>query len=418
MRSVTRFLDRLRTPRREAVAVTAELPLDLLAPAFIRDPYPTYAQLRRNDPVHRTRSGGWLVTRHADVVSALSHPALGNAPSRTAVIAARNRERHVAADVAHNILPFLDKPDHVAPRRLIAGVFRAHLKAHPVDAAEPARAMLRGLRGRRFDALADFGTPLSVAVMGRLMGLPEQDHTRLMGWSDRFFYLFAPMPSDAVLAETNEALAEFRAYLHDLVEARRRMPGDDLISALILARDEGFGLSAGQIVDNSMLLFADGIENVDAVIANTLLAVHAHPEQRRRLDADHGLVAAAVGEALRYDSPGQIIARVARDDLELGGRQIKRDAAVFLALASANRDAAVFENPDRFDVDRDASALLSFGKGRHSCIGAPLVRLQVEGALKALLEAGARVDADAASLAWKPRLGHRWLTALPVRLAS
>ena len=417
MRPVLRLFERLRGTRPEPAPSPREGPLDLLDPAFVRDPYPAYARLREADPVHRTKSGGFLLTRHADIVAALAHPALGNAPSRHAVVHARNRDRHVSASVAANILPFLDKPEHVLPRRLIASAFRAHLKANPLDAGAIARDLLAPrLRAGTMDAIADFGKPLSVEAIARFMGLPAANREELTRWSDFFFYLFAPMPSADALRRTDEALAAFRAYFAQLVAARRKAPGNDLVSRLIAEEEDGRRLSGEELVDTCLLIYSDGVENVDAAIANTLLALHRHPDEMRRLRTSPDLVPGAVQEALRYDSPAQVIARVAREDIVLDGRAVRRDQAVFLALGAANRDPAVFADPERFDIGRDASALLTFGKGRHSCIGAPLVRLQVEAALRVLIGTTAASEVDTERLVWTARAGHRWLEALPVRL--
>lgn len=419
MRPLRRLLDRLTAPRKSVAEVVELSPLDLLDSSFVRNPYAVYARLRVEDPVHRTRSGAWMLTRYRDIVSALANPALGNAPSRFAVLSARNRERYVSADIAHNILPFLDKPDHIVPRRIIAGAFRAHLKENPLDAAELARHLLKPhLASGRMDAMADFGKPLSVEVISRLMGLPPRDYARLVHWSDHFFYLFAPMPSDEIRQRTDAALSEFRLYFKELVEQRRSRPGTDLISRLIQADDDGQRLSEMQVIDTCLLLFSDGVENVDAGIANILLALHQHPTELARLRTEPEQLPAAVLEGLRYDSPAQFIARVAREDMEIGGQTIRRDSGVFLALGSANRDPETFERPDVFDPSRDATPLLTFGKGRHSCIGATLVRHQIEGALRALFEETRAIEVDPSALDWTPRAGHRWLKALPLRLKA
>lgn len=410
---VRQFIDLLRRPAGARPPVFGAL--DLSDEDFIRDPYPVYAWLRDHEPVHRTKTGGWVLTRYEDVLAALSHPALGNEPSRFAVVNRRNRERYVCADVASNILPFLDGPEHVLARKIIAGAFRAHLKANPVDALPTARRLLgRHIRQCGMDALSDYGKPLSVEVVSGVMGLPESDHDQLARWSDHFFYLFAPMPSEKIRECTDAALAEFREYFAALLAARRKRPGDDFISRLAAWENDGRRLSDGQIVDTCMLLFADGIENVDAAIANTLLGLQLHPSQMRLLARRPDLTGSAVNEGLRYDSPAQLIARVAREDFRFGGHLMKKDSAVFLAFGAANRDPGMFQRPDAFDLARDASALLSFGKGRHSCLGAMLVRVQVEAALRALFEDVRDLRVDTDGLQWSPRVGHRWLTALPL----
>lgn len=416
MRFVTRILDGLRAPASPAVTATP-LPLDLLDPGFLADPYPVYARLRQEDPVHRLKSGSHLLSRHADIVAALSHPALGNAPSRRSVLAPRNRDRSVSADVAANILPFLDRPRHIAARKIVSSVFRSWMKDNPLDAPPVVRALLAPLLEKgAMEAMADFGRPLSLRIMCGFMGLPPGDGERLLAWSDSFFYLFAPMPSEAVRRETDAALASFRDYLLPMVRARRAQPADDLVSRLVAGQEDGHSLSDEEIADTLMLLFADGVENIDAAIANTLLALHRHPAQMRLLQSEPARAGQAAAEGLRFDSPGQIIARVAREDVSIAGHSIPADGAVFLALGAANRDPAMFEAPDVFDMDREATEALSFGKGRHSCLGAALVRIELEAALVELFSATSRIEVDDSALAWEPRLGHRWLERLPVRL--
>lgn len=419
MRFVTRILEGFRAPAAPPAAAVLEpsLPLDLLDPAFIADPYSTYDRLRREDPVHRLKSGGHLLTRHADIVAALSHPALGNAPSRRSALAARNRDRSVAANVAANILPFLDRPRHTDARRIVSGVFRSWVRDNPPDASAVARACLAPLLDAgAMDAMADFGRPLSLRIMCDLLGLPHEDGPQLLAWSDSFFYLFAPMPSETVRQETDAALAAFRDHLLPIVRARRAAPRRDLVSLLVAAEEEGQGLTDVEIADTLMLLFADGVENIDAAIANTLLALHRHPAQMRLLAQEPARAGQAAAEGLRFDTPGQIIARVAREDTSISGRPIAADSAVFLALGSGNRDEAVFDRAASFDMDRTQDAALSFGKGRHSCIGAALVRIEVEAALFELFTATARIEVDDGALAWERRVGHRWLEKLPVRL--
>ncbi|CCF18293.1 putative Cytochrome P450 [Pseudorhizobium banfieldiae] len=403
--------------RSEADALPLEAPLDLLDPSFVCDPYTIYRRLRTHDPVHRSRNGGWILTRHRDIVSALGDPSLGNAPSRYSVVAPRNRGRYVCANVAQNILPFLDKPEHVRPRRILSRVLSTHMKDNPLDIAQIARQLLDPqLARRQMDAIADFGTPLSAEVMCRMLGIPAPDRDRMLEYSHYFFFLFAPIPSDQIRQKADEALTAFRGYFADLVQERRRKPQADLISLLLSAEDEGERLSDCQLVDNCMLLFSDGVENVDAGIANILLALGRHPAEMKRLRDAPELIANAVAEGLRYDSPAQLIARVARDDVEIGGQTIKRDSTVFLALGSANRDPAVFADPDRFNISRNTSPLLSFGKGGHSCIGASLVRSQSVEAVRSLLQTTTVVEVDQDGLEWLPRVGHRWLKTLPIRL--
>lgn len=391
--------------------------LDVLDHGFVRDPYPTYRWLRTNDPVHRMENGTWIVTRYRDIEAALRHPALGNTPSVYSLLNARNRGRFVCADVANNVLPFLDGPDHRSRRRMVSRALRAYLETIQIDFRATALRLLETRHDRaKIDAISDFGTPFSIEVVSRIMGFPPEDRACLERWSQYFFRLFAPMQSIALRMETDHALCEFRDYVRDFAmgpDARRE---DTLVSHLVRAEENGIRLSDAEIVDNCMLIFADGIENVGAGIANILLALERHPTEFRRLKAAPHLVTNAVEEGLRYDCPAQMIGRVALADLVLRDTEIKRGSAMFLALGSANRDADVFESPDTLDITRDPVANLTFGKGRHSCLGGTLARRMTEGAILALLDVHKDLQVETERLEWQQRFGHRWLKSLPIEI--
>lgn len=382
--------------------------------AFVADPYPLFEHLREHDPVHRSPGGAWVLTRHDDVRGALDDERLGNAPARYAVVHARNRERYVCADVAANILPFLDPPAHAAPRRALARAFHERLRRDPPDLAAIAEGILGEWRGRATgDLVADFASPFAVRVIAALLGVPRDDLGRLERWSESFFYLFAAIPSVAVREELDEALTEFRRYLGALVNERRSQPADDVISDLVHAHDAG--LSEAALVDNCMLLFADGVENVDRAIGNAMYTLLRHPDQLLRLRERPELIPSAVEECLRYESPAQYIGRVALGDVEIRGITIPRGSMVLLVLGSANRDAGAFDAPDRFDITRSPNPHLAFGRGSHSCIGGTLVALEMEAALRCLLKRAHGLSLASDSVRFVPRPGHRWIESLPVR---
>ena len=389
-----------------------------MSPDFVRDPYPVYAQLRAGDPVHLSPMGFWVLTTHADVLAAMNDDRLSNRPSRFAVTHARNRGRYAAADVANNIIPFLDPPQHTQARKLISRAFYAHLRERPPDVAGRCARLLQPLLDQPgFDAIADLGRPLAAGVVAEFLGLPARDLERLHGWSHWFFYLFSPIPSQEVLDGLNRALTEFRDYLRDLLETRRREPADDLISRLLRPDDEGARLPDAEVIDTCMLLFADGVENVDSGLGNSVLTFLQHPASWETLQNSPELGTALVNEALRLNPPGQFISKIALEDFELGGKQLRKDQAVILVLASANRDPAVFEEPDSFLPRRSRNRHLSFGRGRHACLGAPLVELELTEALKALAGCRRRLRLAVDVPQWQARLGHRWLEKLPVAWA-
>lgn len=392
----------------------SDLHPDLGSAEFIRDPYPVYARLRREDPVHESPRGYWLLTRYDDVVGALRDPRLGNEPSRFAVLHARNRERHVAADVANDILPFIDPPRHGPYRRWVAKAFREQLRNTPPPVDAIAEELLAASRARgELDLIRDFGTPLSVRVISRILGVPEEDEARLTAWSELFFYLFVPIPSSEILDEMNAALETFREYFLGLIEVRRKAPRDDLISRFLALPAED-GPSTKEIADTCMLLFADGVENIDRAIANGVVALLDHPAQLELLRREPERIDAAVDECLRFDPPAQLIGRVARENVELRGKVLRKDQPVLLMLAAANRDPEQFDAPNAFDITRRTGTMLSFGRGRHLCIGAPLVRQQMAIGISQIVRELRNLRRAHAPLAFVPRMGHRWLTALPV----
>ena len=388
-------------------------------PEFVRDPYSTYARLRRDDPMHESPLGYWVMTRYDDILEALRDPRLSNEPSRYAVLHRRNDHRYISADVANDILPFLDAPRHGPYRRWVSKAFRTQLAIAPPDIQGIAERLLEAPLDRgEMDLIRDFGTPLSVSVISRMLGVPEEDEARLKDWSELFFYLFVPIPSNEILEQMEEALRPFRDYFLDLVEARRKKPGNDLISRFLAVRLDDAPPSDLEIADTCMLLFADGVENIDRMIANGVVALLENPDQLRLLRREPARIHGAVEECLRYDPAVHFVGRIAKQDLEIRGKTLRKDQAVLLMLASANRDPACFENPDDFDITRPANPLLSFGRGRHLCIGAPLVRAELAVALGCIAQTLSKLEIREDPLHWVPRMAHRWLESLRVSFES
>lgn len=383
---------------------------DPTAPAFVADPYPVYARLREDAPVHRAPSGAWVLTRYADVHAALGDDRLRNAPARYAVVAPRNRERYVCASVASHILPFLDPPEHTEPRRVIGRAFADRLRSRPPDFAELAGTLVDRWTSGALDLVADFASPLSVHVISSMLGIPEVDRTKLEGWSETFFYLFASIPSRAVRDQLDEDLTAFRAYLAALAADRHAEPHDDLISDLV----SDPRLPMETVIDNLMLLFADGVENVDRAIANGVWALLRDGAAWHALIEEPGLIPSAVDECLRFESPGQYIARIADEPIELHGTEIPAESTVLLVLGSANRDPLAFDDADTLDVRRDPNPHLAFGRGRHSCIGGPLVERQMAGAFDALVRRVPGLSLTEHDPTWVPRPAHRWIERLVV----
>lgn len=385
-------------------------PLDFTAPDVVQDPYPYFARLRREEPVHRGAGGAWLIARHADVQAALADPRLSNAPAPYAVIAPRNRTRYLCAEVAGNTLPFIDGARHAALRRTLAQAWAAQLRETPPDIDAHARRLWAACPARgQFDLLHDFATPLAVTVIGEVLGVPVAAREALQADARHFLYLFTAMPSHAVREATDAALGRLRHGFAHLLDGAA---GPGLIRRL--------GGAAAQtpdrevLLDNLALLWADCIGNVDVGIAAAFAALLRHPEQWQALCAQPDLSPAAAGECLRFEAPAQFIGRVVQEDFDWHGQTLRRGQAVLLLLASANRDENRFPAADRLDIRRPDTGALSFGRGHHSCLGAALARGQLAAALQSAAELTPRLHLTQATVQWQVRPGHRWPHALPV----
>ncbi|MGB7318566.1 MAG: cytochrome P450 [Planktotalea sp.] len=377
------------------------LPLDLSDPAFVADPYPTYEWLRENCPVVELTGGGYLLTRHADIRAAFTNPALGNAPSRFSTLAARNAGKYVAADLAAHIPPFLDGDDHKPVRQMVSRSFFNAFKGLSGELDVLAREHVAKLNAG--DDLIRVGSQLfSLASMMRFCGV-EAEPEQMKRLTQAFFHLFAPLKDPAVFTEVNNALSEFRAVLASALEAGP--PKGSLLAELRDFQSKNADITDAQIVDNCLLVFADGVENIEAGAASLML-VFEQADLWGALERGDMDMELAVREGLRLQTPAQLVPRVARTSFEIGGVAIKKDMPVFLALASGNRDESVFAKSGAFDPGRDPAFVLTFGQGRHRCIGEPLAIAQLVAFMGAIV--AARLRPQHMDISYQPRVGHRW----------
>ncbi|OIJ88363.1 cytochrome P450 family protein [Streptomyces colonosanans] len=349
-------------------------------PAFVANPFPLYRQLREKGPMRRVVIAGgldaWLVTRYEDGLAALSDPRLSSDirdssdPRLLQQLAATERE-----SMLRNMLR-ADPPDHTRLRRLVSKAFTARRVA---ELRPRVQAITDGLldaivQAGRADLVADFALPLPVTVISELLGVPTTDRYEFQRWTDDMI-LRGPEPPDPAVADA--AWQQMRAYLTKLLEAKRANTADDLLSALITARDEEQRLDEDELIAMAFLLLVAGYITTVNLISGGIAALLAHPDQLELLRDDPALLPDAVEEFLRYDGPvNPGIARFARETLEIAGVTIPRGATVLVASAIADRDPARFPDPDRLDITRRNNPHLAFGHGIHYCLGAPLARLE------------------------------------------
>ncbi|MFF1683049.1 cytochrome P450 [Streptomyces sp. NPDC058256] len=392
-------------------------------PAFLADPYPAYEELRARGRVHYFEpTKQWLVPHHADVSALLRDRRLGRTYQhrfthedfgRTAP-PPEHEPFHVLND--HGMLD-LEPPDHTRIRRLVSKAFTPRT----VERLKPYVDQLAGeLVGRLVaagggDLLTDVAEPLPVSVIAEMLGIPESDRAPLRPWSADICGMYEMNPSEETAAKAVRASEEFTAYLMGLIEARRKEPGEDLISGLIAAYDEGERLTEQEMISTCVLLLNAGHEATVNATVNGWWALFRNPGQLAALRADHSLVPTAVEELMRYDTPLQLFERWVLDDIEIDGTTIPRGAEIAMLFGSANHDPAVFTAPEELDLSRPDNPHISFSAGIHYCIGAPLARLELTASLRALLSQAPTLSLTAEPVR-KPAFVIRGLEGLSVAL--
>jgi hypothetical protein len=357
------------------------LELNPFSPEFQADPYPIYERFRSTEPVHHTEVMGlslWVLTRHADVAAMLRDPRIS------------------AAAVPRDLMPpelfdgnifYKDPPDHTRLRGLLNGAFTRQV----VETMRPrvealANELLDAVVARgTMDVISDFAMPLSLAVVTEVLGVPAEDRAQMKKWSDDLAVLLDGTRLLLGVADAQRSAAELIAYLRVAIEARRKNPRADLLSALAAAQDAGDSLSESELIATSVFTLIAGHETVTNLIGNGLRALFQHPAELERLRADPALLPRATEELLRYDSPGQLTIKLTKTEIQIGDKIIPTDAAVCGVIGAANRDPEQFPDPDRLDVGRVENRHLAFGQGAHFCIGAPLARIEGQVAFGTLL---------------------------------
>jgi cytochrome P450 len=324
-----------------------------------------------------------------------------------------------ALRVFSRVMLFRDPPDHTRLRGLVAKAFTPRM----VEALRPRIAALVGellaplADGARFDVVEELAEPLPILVIAELLGLPASDRKDLKRWSDDLAVMLDGSIALQHLGKAAQSAVEVIAYLREQLAARRRAPREDLISAMLAARDSDEILDEEEILATTLLVMGAGHETTTNLIGNAALALLRHPDQLARLRHEPALGPSAVEEFLRFDSPVQATSRVTRSPTALHGRTIPAGEEIGLLLGAANRDPEAFADPDRLDLGRGESRHLSFGFGIHYCLGANLARLEAELAIAGLLAhaPGLAMACGDDALEWRPGWLLRGLVRLPVR---
>jgi cytochrome P450 len=398
--------------------------MDIVPPAeYQRDPYPFYARMRRDHPVaYDERASFWGVYCYDDVRHVITdHDTFSS--DRTRLLADADPQTVERLRVASSLVG-TDPPRHRLLRDLVSRAFtpRAIAQLEPHIAALTEQMLDAVLPAGCMDLIADLAYPLPVTVIAEMLGIPASDRPRFKRWADALFEGTNEIPTDPnapIVQERMRVLQEMNDYFREFVDQRRVAPKDDLISRLVAAEVEGQRLSEAEVLAFCTLLLVAGHVTTTNLLGNAVLALLDHRDQLSRLQGNLALVPSAVEEALRYDGPVQAIPRFTVQDADVGGQRIAAGQRILAWTASANRDEAVFLEPDRFDGARSPNPHLAFGAGIHFCLGAPLARLEARVALAILLRRLQTIElAERAAPALTGNTFLRGVTRLPLRFQA
>jgi len=394
----------------------------LLEPEVLANPYPLYQKLRSEDPVHWDRFlHAWVVTRYPDVINVLHSFSADRTPTPEQLTAMGLAGLNPIAKVMVKQMLFMDAPAHTRLRGLASVAFTPQrvrvLREHIQEIADDLldRVQTRG----RMDIIADFAAPMPAIVTAEMLGVPTEDHVDLKIWSADFAEMLGnfqhnPDRIPRVLESTNKLVTYFQAAIGKM----RERPREGLIHSFMMAEIDGDRLTEEEIIANCVVTMVGGQETTTNLIGNGLLTLLRNREQLEQLRGNPSLIPSAVEELLRYESPSQHTGRIAREDVQIGGKQIRKGQAVMAIMAAANRDPERFPNPDQLILDRSDNKHLAFGWSSHFCFGAPLARMEGQIAFETILRRLPNLAVVPGPLTWRDNSGLRGLTALPVTFSA
>jgi cytochrome P450 len=395
-------------------------PLMLEAFENRQNPYPIYRRFREEHPMHRSPEGIWTLTRYHDVLAVLRNDRFSADPRNATALDEIDRpddQVNPIREAAGTVLLFTDPPDHTVMRNLVNKAFtprtveklRTHIGELVGELLEPAS------EGDGMDVISDFAYPLPALVICELMGVPVADRDSFKGWSSDVAPILDPVSTPESLQKAMGTLSQFGMYFWALIEERRKQPQDDFLSAVITAEENDQQLTIEQLISLCVLIFIAGHETTQNLIGNGLLALLRNRDQLELLRENPSLIKGAVEELLRYDSPVQLTARSATADIQVAESTIPKGEEVIVLLGAGNRDPSVFPDPDRLDITRTKSQVVSFGGGAHFCLGAGLARLEGEIVFPALLKRFPDLELAVDEPQYRATFTLRGLESLPVR---
>ncbi|HEY0413864.1 MAG TPA: cytochrome P450 [Allosphingosinicella sp.] len=390
----------------------------LLDPAVHAEPYPFYRRLREQapvmwDPFMHT----WVVTRYEDVMTVLHRFSADRTPDPKKMEALGLPSLGPVADVMARQMLFLDAPAHTRLRKLCSSAFTPRrVEAMEGQIHDIANRLIADKAGEgAMDVIADFAEPFPAIVTAGLLGVPLEDHRELKAWSATFAEMLGNFQHNPDrIRDVLRCVADMTGYFRDAIRAQEKTPREGLIRSLMDAEVDGSRLSEDEVIANTIVTMVGGQETTTNLIGNGLLTLIRTPDKMRQLREQPEIVASAVEELLRFETPSQHTARIAPEDTVIGGKLIRKGEAVMAVMAAGNRDPERFADPDILDFTRADNRHLAFGWAAHFCFGAALARMEARIAFNALLGRLQDIRLASDSLTWRTNSGLRGLKALPI----
>lgn len=388
--------------------------VNLLAPEVRANPYPVYAELRRNAPVSQVDPGGlWAVMRYADALTVLKNPQLFASEGFKRAYSPPWISDYPMADS----MLVMDPPHHTRLRALVNRAFGSPVlgKLEPRIRQFAQQVVAELPAGQSVDFTEAWSVRVPLAVIAELIGLEPEVHPRLKRWADTFGQFTGIGPNDVERQQVmRDTVAEARQHFAQVLEARRREPREDLVSELLRARVDGEALSEKELMGFMFLLLVAGLETTVHLMSHSAIRLCEDPALMARLRADRSLIPRFVEEMVRYEPPVHGAFRMTTEEVELGGVRLPKGARLLVVLCSANRDEAQFPDPDRFDLERGGPQNLPFGHGIHYCLGAQLARMEGRLATEALVTRFSRLSRGDGPVRWNSSLVVRGPLSLPL----
>lgn len=397
-------------------------PLQPLQEEFLQNPYPSFKRMREEEPVFWSpKNKYWIVSRFDDIFGILKdltyekHLENWRQVSPLAKIIPPARK---LTESRKQWMLNMDPPDHTRMRGLVNKAFTPKMveKMRPHIKEIATSLLAEAKQKEEFDLVSEYAFILPVTVIAEMLGIPASDRDKFKHWSNAMTESIEPggLTMKAMM-KANSANEELKDYLKPLVDKRRKDPKDDLISDLVHAEEEGEKLTEEELLNNCVLLLVAGHETTVNLISNAAKSFLLNKDQLELLKNDPALIHKAIVEVLRYESPVQLVRRLAHKDLEFKGKKMKEKDMLVLLLGSANRDPNAFENPDKFDITRDTKKHLAFGHGIHHCIGSSLAQAEGEIAISTLFETLPDLDLTTTDIEIKKPFALRGPKELRVR---